>query len=474
MIKNNGTEGINILERNIVISQFADDTTLFLKNERQIPKVLSSINIFSKASGLKLNIDKCEIFALHDQPALSICNILVKSQVKYLGIVITKNKEIRERENVCKNVEKCKTILNSWLQRDITVFGRVLLSKMESLSRAIYPAFSLEISDKVIKLINNLNFKFIWKNKCQYIRRADVVKSIEEGGLNAFDFSVMNGVLRLKWLSSFILHKDSFWFSIPKVIFQKMGGIEFLLRCDYNVCKLPVKLSNYHQKVLLYWKLIYNHNFTPHNSPLWNNRYVLTNRQSLFLETWLDKGIWALSQLMDKQGNLLSHENLCVKYNLQCSIQEYNKVMKAIPTLFKMMTQQLVVHSNVSEMRSLCVEGISLGSKLFSNKFIRNVLTTHYYPCQPKRKYVLSEYSVVEARKLRKRYLSYPIPHKAKEVTFKILNDIYPSNHFLHKRFNWDNNSCGFCERDIETVEHIFFDCEHVIEFWFYLFEAGC
>ena len=90
-------------------------------------------------------------------------------------------------------------------------------------------------------------------------------------------------------------------------------------------------------------------------------------------------------------------------------------------------------------MRSFCVEGVSLGSKQFSNKSIRNVLNTQYYPCQL-RKYVLRDYNDIEARKIRKRYLSYPIPHKAKEVTFKILNDIYPSNQFLHVRFNWDNN----------------------------------
>lgn len=53
------------------------------------------------------------------------------------------------------------------------------------------------------------------------------------------------------------------------------------------------------------------------------------------------------------------------------------------------MTQQLVMHSNVPEMRSLCVEGVSLGSKLFTNKFIRNTLTAQYYPYQLKRKYVL-------------------------------------------------------------------------------------
>lgn len=62
--------------------------------------------------------------------------------------------------------------------------------------------------------------------------------------------------------------------------------------------------------------------------------------------------------------------------------------------------------------------------------------------------------------------MSYPVPHKAKEVVFQTINDVYPSNHFLHKRFNWENNTCGFCERDIETVEHIFFECEHVLEFW--------
>ena len=56
-IKNNGTEGI--LDKQIVVSQFADYSTLFLKNESQIPKVLDSIDHFTKVAGLKLNIDKC-------------------------------------------------------------------------------------------------------------------------------------------------------------------------------------------------------------------------------------------------------------------------------------------------------------------------------------------------------------------------------------------------------------------------------
>lgn len=44
MIKNNGVEGIKIGDKQIIISQFADGTTLFLENERQIPK--ESGNVF--------------------------------------------------------------------------------------------------------------------------------------------------------------------------------------------------------------------------------------------------------------------------------------------------------------------------------------------------------------------------------------------------------------------------------------------
>lgn len=84
-------------------------------------------------------------------------------------------------------------ILNTWLQRDLSIFGRILLSKMEALS-----ACSLAIPDNMIKSINQIIFNFIWKNRHHYIRKGDLVKSLEEGGLNAIDFDPMNGTLKLK------------------------------------------------------------------------------------------------------------------------------------------------------------------------------------------------------------------------------------------------------------------------------------
>lgn len=77
--------------------------------------------------------------------------------------------------------------MNSWLQRDVSLSGRSLLSKMEALSSFIYPAYSLAIPTHMIKNINQIISNFIWKNRHHYIRKGDIVKSIEEGGLNAAD-----------------------------------------------------------------------------------------------------------------------------------------------------------------------------------------------------------------------------------------------------------------------------------------------
>lgn len=88
-------QGISVAGRDVFISQLADDTTLFLKDASQIPVALNCINDFSLASGLRLNINKCELLAVRNCDVNSICNIMVKEEVKYLGLTISKNQKSR-------------------------------------------------------------------------------------------------------------------------------------------------------------------------------------------------------------------------------------------------------------------------------------------------------------------------------------------------------------------------------------------
>lgn len=135
VIHDRTVQKLNLFDKSIAISQLADDTTLFLKNKDQIPLAISLVNTFSNASGLQLNLSKCELLALHQNDITCLRNIPVKNTVKYLGITITKDQKICTKDNFENNLQKANRILNCWLQRDLSIFGRILLTKVEYLSR---------------------------------------------------------------------------------------------------------------------------------------------------------------------------------------------------------------------------------------------------------------------------------------------------------------------------------------------------
>jgi len=53
---NSGLRGISIADQQILISQLADDTTLFLHDANQVPLALEHIQQFSKASGFSIEL----------------------------------------------------------------------------------------------------------------------------------------------------------------------------------------------------------------------------------------------------------------------------------------------------------------------------------------------------------------------------------------------------------------------------------
>lgn len=120
------------------------------------------------SSGLHLDIGKFEILSLFDTDDEYICNIPLKKSVKYLGIDVTKEMLARQQLYFLPRL-KTKTTMNMWLQRDLSIFGRILLTKAEGISRLVYPALSLYVQDSTFKEINNILSNFAWKNRHHYL-----------------------------------------------------------------------------------------------------------------------------------------------------------------------------------------------------------------------------------------------------------------------------------------------------------------
>ena len=158
-----------------------------------------------------------------------MCGISVKDSVKYLGIHICKNVIMSQSLNFLPRLNLTKSILNKWLQRDLSIIGRVLLSKAEGLSRFVYPALSLYSSDATCKDINDIFLNFIWRNKQHRFKISVLSNNRSEWGLKVINFVDINNTFKINWLRRCLLNgEDSLWYFIPCNIFKKCSGLQFL------------------------------------------------------------------------------------------------------------------------------------------------------------------------------------------------------------------------------------------------------
>ncbi len=142
-----------------------------------------------------------------------------------------------------------------------------------------------------------------------------------------------------------------------------IGGINFILGCDFLVQKLPVKLSLFHSQTLLYWRMLYKHNFTPHEVSIWNCRFILCRNTSLFVSEWMERNIWSVTHLLDEISRVLPFDEFCAKFNFQYNRNQYDKVIKSIPTAFLQMVKNTFPYMAApSQLPSLTIDGQDFSS----------------------------------------------------------------------------------------------------------------
>lgn len=97
------------------------------------------------------------------------------------------------------------------------------------------------------------------------------MNSYNIGGLNFLDFNTVNNTFKINWIRQHLKNPTSVWNFISYHMFSYLGGLTFILLCNYNTDRIPVSLSNFHKQTLLAWSLIYKHNFSPNRYFIWNN-----------------------------------------------------------------------------------------------------------------------------------------------------------------------------------------------------------
>ncbi len=178
-----------------------------------------------------------------------------------------------------------------------------------------------------------LVLKQFWWYKPYQMKKDIISGKRVGGGLEMIDYFGINNTFKLNWLRNCLKNDNSMWFFIPQHIFQKLGGLSFLLRCNFLPGKLPFKWSKFHQQVLLAWKICFHHNLSPHKMLFWDNCLITSRKKSLFLhrKVIFERNIYFVMDLFYDSGNILSYEDFMHFYNLPIPFKEFQQVVKTIP-----------------------------------------------------------------------------------------------------------------------------------------------
>ena len=147
------------------------------------------------------------------------------------------------------------------------------------------------------------------------------------------DMGLMFKSLKLAWIPRILTAGKKNWSTVPDHYFRKMGGLNFLLRCNYNVNyfgKLPV----FYKTILEYFielKTLHGYDESQ-DLLLFNNKDI--GGRPVYLHEWFKRGPVFINDLLNENGKFLTFKEFSDKYKCKTNLLQYYQVISAIPTSF--------------------------------------------------------------------------------------------------------------------------------------------
>ena len=172
--KNKNVKGISINRKEFLLSQYADDTQIFLDGtEKSLQETLRVLDNFHVISGLKINIEKTKAIWIG---SLSNSNRRVcrnyqldwtQGPFKILGVIFTTEVFDIWDVNTAPIKNQVEQLLRQWSKRKLTLFGRITIIKSLALSKFIHLFLALpNPPGDFVKNVEKIFYKFLWLVGC--------------------------------------------------------------------------------------------------------------------------------------------------------------------------------------------------------------------------------------------------------------------------------------------------------------------
>ena len=162
--KDQTIKGIQVGQKEIKLTQYADDTTVLVQDLDSVTQLLKHLDKFKRISGLEINTNKTEELWLgywrsrKDKP---FGFKWPQEPVYALGIHFSYDLKQANTLNFEEKVCSLEKTLNNWKNRKLTLIGKINIVKTLGLSKLIYYSSLLTVSKSLIDRINKIRVRFL-------------------------------------------------------------------------------------------------------------------------------------------------------------------------------------------------------------------------------------------------------------------------------------------------------------------------
>ena len=370
-------EGITIRQKEHRLSQYADDTSPFLKaSEQNLRNSLIILEWFYRKSGLKINIHKTKVIRIGpiretDRLFCRENNLDWVTKFTALGI----DYDVLDLEgitelNISSKIDSMKRLMLYWSSRNISPIGRITIFKCLVLSKIIHVLQSLHSpSNDHIKEIEKMAVQFIWRNKRHQVNKNILCYKFSSGGLDMINLKTFDYSLKIAWVNK--LHSKPEWLD-----FVTYAKIDRLIWTDVT----------YHSKLLKntknpFWASViyaYSNWFSvaktslaipPSFIPIWGNPEI----KIPFNNELYKNNFFFLQDLFDHLGNPLSIIQMEIRTGGPIMLTTYFSLWKGIPTILKDQLKNILRDPNLQEPPIInylkkCKKGTSANRQVWESK----------------------------------------------------------------------------------------------------------
>ena len=464
------------------ILQYCDDTTLILKSIDDLVNAIDVIDSFYLVSGLKLNKEKSMGQwiggAKNNEFFPTVISWKEKNEyLKILGVFFNPFVEASNIElNWVSKIEKAKSIVKQLEKRKVSMFGRILLCKTYVHSLFAYVLQALSLPEKVIKEIDSICFKYVWKSNSnckkviEKIKRSVMCLSIEDGGAKMIKIQDQQDLFLLKWIKRTAVLKSSLLNStyLSDSYFSCFGMGEYFLEfsCSPKSIVIPKFFSRFWSDLFSCYLINKCNILQEEDSPssifnegLFNNEKITYKSKMLFYQSWIKAGVrnvrhitngvnfksyCEISNIVGPYPNLIFEYNSIInstlKHALAASMEDIptgNSILikERLLTFFKLNNQkQRKLLTGYKSTNNIC------GYKFWSNHLKVDILP-HYIS------------TIINLKEIKMRWL-----------IFRIFHNIFPTNILQNKYKMKESDKCICGEKDY--IDHYFVNCNLLADYW--------